>query len=191
MLFCVATALGVAACAAEPARDAQKAAPEKGTRDIALKNAGFESAPRKAERCPEGWECTMHSNADAFLFRIESPEGARGKQALCVERVIGEPWALVTQSMVGAAHRGAAMRFSIAMRIEHAEGAGAGPWAVVHGPTGNLAHEERLLKATKGWERVSVDFTVGATAQRVEVGATLQGGGRVCVDDARLELRVP
>jgi hypothetical protein len=158
---------------------------------VALKNPGFENAARKSERCPEGWECTMHSNPDSFVFKVESPEGAAGKQALCVERVLPEPWSLVTQSVQGAALRGARLRFSVALRVERADGAGAGPWAVVHGPSGNLVHEERLLKATQGWERVAVDFPVGTMAQTVEVGATLQGGGRICIDDARLEVRAP
>jgi hypothetical protein len=133
----------------------------------------------------------MHADPESFSFKVESPQGAQGKQALCVERVTHEPWGLVTQSVPAAALRGATLRFSVALRIERAEGAGAGPWAVVHGVSGNLVHEERLLKATTDWERVAVDFPVGAGAQMVEVGATLQGGGRICVDDARLEVRTP
>ena len=194
---CLAAAAAIGACAAgSPAEPRGAAAPAKAAgvkeaRLVALKNPGFESAPRKAERCPEGWECTMHADPESFLFKVETPEGAQGKQALCIERVTHEPWALVTQSVPGASHRGAQLRFSVALRIDRADGAGAGPWAVVHGPSGNLVHEERLLKATRGWERVSVDFPVGATAQMVEVGATLQGGGRICIDEARLELRGP
>lgn len=192
-IFCVVAAVSIGACAAEPSRPAQpaKAEGKKENRAVALKNPGFENAPRQAQRCPEGWECTMHADPESFVFRVEAPEGAQGKQALCIERVTHEPWALVTQSLPGAAHRGAAMRFSVALRIDRADGAGAGPWAVVHGPSANLVHEERLQKATKGWERVSVDFPVGATAQLVEVGATMQGGGRICIDDARLEVRAP
>jgi len=179
-MLCLATALASGVYAAEPVKTA---------RLVALKNPGFENAPRKDERCAEGWGCTMHSNPDSFVFRVESPEGARGKQALCVERMLNEPWALVTQAVQGGSLRGASVRFSVALRVDRAEGAGAGPWALVHGPQGNLVHEERLLKATRGWERVAVDFPVGPTAQLVEVGATLQGGGRICIDDARLEVR--
>ena len=197
LLLCLATAATATACAADAPTTRPVAAPaaksevRNETRTVALKNAGFEAAPRKSERCPEAWGCTMHSNPDSFVFRVETPEGAQGSQALCFERVADEPWALATQGVPAAALRGASLRFSIAMRIDRAEGAGAGPWAVVHGPTGNLAHEERLLKATHGWERVTIDFTVGAMAQMVEVGATLQGGGRVCIDEARLEVRAP
>ena len=195
-IFAVAVA-SITACAADaPSRapgavPAAKAEARKEGRPVALKNAGFENPPRPLDRCPEGWHCTMHSDPDSFVFRIESPEGAAGKQALCVERVTREPWALVTQALPAAALKGEKLRFSIALRVDRAEGDGAGAWAVVHGPTGNLAHEERLLKATRGWERVTVEFPVAAAAQMVEVGATLQGGGRICLDDARLEVRAP
>ncbi len=200
-LFALMASAAMAACAAPTRSDPPKAAPAAGAAPaasadgkkqglgIALKNAGFESAARKSERCPEGWECTMHSNADSFRFTVEAPEGAQGKQALCIERVIGEPWALVTQSVPAAALRGSTLRFSVAVRVERTDGAGGGPWAVVHGPSANLAHQERPVKATKGWERIAVEVPVGATAQIVEVGATLVGGGRICIDDARLEVR--
>ena len=195
-IFCLAAA-GMAACAAgappgpSAAAPVAKAEAEKEGKPIALENPGFEAAARKSERCPEGWHCTMHADPDSFVFRVDTPEGAQGKQALCVERVTHEPWALVTQAVPAAAFKGAKLRFSVALRVDTADGAGAGPWAVVHGPSGNLAHEKRLLKATRGWERVAVEFPVGAAAQMVQVGATLEGGGRVCVDEARLEVRLP
>jgi hypothetical protein len=129
----------------------------------------------------------MHADPDSFRFSLDRAGPAEGRQSLCVERVTHEPWSLVTQAVRAAALRGARLRFSIAVRVERAEGPGAGPFLVVHGPSGNLAHEQRLLTRTDGWQRVAVDFTVASTAQMVEVGATLQGGGRACVDDARLE----
>ena len=196
-LFGAMAAAAMAACAAPTPAETPKAPPaakaevKKESPGIPLRNPGFENAARKSERCPEGWECTMHSNADSFLFRVEAPEGAHGKQALCIERVIGEPWALITQSVPAAALRGSTLRFSVAVRVERAEGAGGGPWAVVHGPSANLAHQERPVNATKGWERIAVEFPVGATAQVVEVGATMLGGGRICIDEARLEVRTP
>lgn len=187
-MICGLLALAAAsACAAPPA----KVEAGKKARAVALKNPGFEAAPRKAERCPEGWECTMHADPESFSFKVQTTKGAEGKQALCVERVTHEPWGLVTQSVPATGLHGATLRFSVALRVDRADGAGGGPWAVVHGPSGNLVHEERILKATKDWERVSVDFPVGAGAQVVEVGATLQGGGRICIDEARLEVRAP
>ena len=179
--------LAMSACVAAPT--APQAAKGKSTVSVALRNAGFENAARTGERCPEFWGCTMHSDPDSFVFRLDALKPAEGKQALCIERVRREPWALATQAVYDMATlRGRKARFSMAVRIERAEGAGLGPWIVVHGPAGNLAHEEKLVAKTAGWERVAVEFQVAPTAQMVEVGATLQGGGRACLDDARLEI---
>jgi hypothetical protein len=171
----------------EPALSGPLASP----RVVPLRNPGFENAPRSGERCPEHWGCTMHSDPDSFRFALELAAPAEGRQSLCIERVRDEPWSLATQEVDARPLRGARLRFSLAVRIDRAEGAGAGPYLVVSGPTGNLLHEERLLTRTEGWQRVGIDFAVAPTAQTFEIGATLQGGGRVCVDDARLEFRDP
>lgn len=188
----VASLIAVSGCVAAPPAPASAAVTvpaAQATRVVPLRNAGFESAPRASERCPESWGCTMHSDPDSFVFRVEVVKPAEGRQALCIERVRNEPWALATQAVHDMATlRGRKARFSMAVRIDVAEGTGFGPWIVVHGPLGNLAHEEKLLAKSTGWERVAVEFRIGATAQMLEVGATMQGGGRGCFDDARLEI---
>jgi hypothetical protein len=188
-----AAALLAVACAApqaeRPSAPATKAESRPAARMVALKNGSFENAARPGERCAEAWNCTMHADPDSYAFKLDTSQAADGRQALCLERVTNEPWALVTQGLHDVApFRGRKLRFSVAVRVVRAEGGGTGPWIVVHGPHGNLAHEEKLLKAPGGWERVSVDFTVAPSAQLLEVGATMQGGGRACLDDARLEL---
>lgn len=186
-----ASACVAAVPAHKPRGEPARSGPLEVPRVVALKNAGFENAPRTGERCPEHWGCTMHSNPDSFRFSLDGAAPAEGKQSLCIERVANEPWSLATQAVDAAALRGAKLRFSIAVRVDRAAGPGAGPFVVVHGPGGNLAHEERLVARTEGWQRLAVDFTVAPAAQMVEVGATLQGDGRVCVDDARLEFSPP
>ena len=180
-----------AAPAQKPRGELARSGPLEVPRLVPLKNAGFENAPRSGERCPEHWGCTMHADPDSFRFSLDRAAPAEGKQGLCIERVTNEPWSLATQALDAAALRGAKLRFSMAVRVDRAEGPGGGPFLIVHGPTGNLGHEERLLARTEGWQRVALDFTVAASAQMIEVGATLQGDGRVCVDDARLEFIPP
>jgi hypothetical protein len=178
----------VGAAPADSARGAAaKSAPLANVRAVPLRNPGFENAARAGERCPEHWDCTMHSDPDSFRFALDGSAPAQGRQSLCIERLRNEPWSLATQGVDAVALRGAKLRFSLAVRVDRAEGAGAGPFLVVHGPTGNLLHEERLVTRGDGWQRVGVDFTVAPAARTLELGATLQGGGRVCVDDARLE----
>jgi hypothetical protein len=195
-LACALAAAFASACVAavpahKPRGEPAKSGPLEVARVIALKNPGFESAPRSGERCPEHWGCTMHADPDSFRFSLDRAAPAEGKQSLCIERVTNEPWSLATQAVDAVALRGAKLRFSLAVRVDRAEGPGAGPFLIVHGPAGNLAHEERLLARTDGWQRIGLDFTVAPAAQMVEVGATLQGDGRACVDEARLEFISP
>lgn len=187
----LSTSCAAAAPAQKPRGEPAQSGPLEVARLVPLQNAGFENAPRSGERCPEHWGCSMHADPDSFRFSLDRVTPAQGQQSLCIERVSNEPWSLATQSVDAAALRGARLRFSIAVRIDRAEGPGAGPFLIVHGPMGNLAHEERLVTRTDGWQRIAVDFTVAPAAQMVEVGATLQGGGRACVDDARLEFSPP
>lgn len=186
-----AAACMAAAPAQKPRGEPAPSGPLEVPRVVPLKNAGFENAPRSGERCPEHWGCTMHADPDSFRFSLDRAAPAEGKQSLCIERVTNEPWSLVTQEVQAATLRGAKLRFSLAVRIDRAAGPGGGPFLIVHGPTGNLAHEERLLIRTDGWQRIAVDFSVPSAAQTIEIGATLQGDGRVCVDDARFEFSPP
>jgi hypothetical protein len=174
----------LAACAAAPREAPMQPVASAG---IPLRNAGFENAPRPGERCPEGWSCTMHADPDSFRFVLDPSVPAEGRRSLCIERVRNEPWAVASQSVPATALRGRRLRFSIALRGERMTGPGGGPWLLVNGPAGMLAHEERIALRGPAWERHSIEVTVPAQAIALVVGATLQGPGRVCIDDARLE----
>ena len=178
------TCATLSACAAAPA---QKASAVPSPAAIALRNPGFEAPARRGERCPEAWGCTMHADPDSFRFVLDGSAPAQGVGSLCIERVTREPWAVISQSVPAEPLRGRRLRFSIAVRGERLEGPGGGPWVLVNGPAGLLLHEERLALAGAAWERRAIEFQVPAQAQALEVGATLQGGGRICIDDARLE----
>ena len=184
-LASVTAAAMLAACAATPP-DAPAPASSAAVA-IPLRNAGFESAPRAGDRCPEGWSCTMHADPDSFRFGLDGSAAAEGARSLCIERVTHEPWAVASQSVPAEALRGRRLRFSIAVKGERITGPGAGPWVLVNGSAGMLLHEERLASRGSTWERQAIEFTVPAQAIGLELGATLQGPGRVCIDDARLE----
>ncbi len=172
----------LAACAAAPAP-----APSAPGRGIALRNPGFESE-RVRERCPWGWDCTAHADPGAYRFRLDDRAPGAGKRSLCIERVKGEPWGSITQGRFDGSLAGKRVRFSILARVEGA-GEGAGPMAVVHDGSGRLlAHGEKKVRATQGWERLALELAVPAGAVVLEVGAVLEGPGRLCMDDARLEV---
>ncbi len=158
---------------------------------VPLRNPGYEDAPRAGERCAPHWNCSMHADPDAFRFALESTAPAAGQRSLCIERVKPEPWGLATQAVDIAALRGKRLRFSLAVRAEKLDGRGAGPWIQMHGVPAAQGHVERLVASTDGWQRLAVEFTVVPAATLVEVGAVLEGGGRACVDEARLEVLGP
>jgi hypothetical protein len=153
---------------------------------VALRNAGFEEPMPAGDRCPRGWGCTMHNDPDSFRFYLVEGAAAEGRRMLCVERVANEPWALATQGVAPAGLRGTRVRLSMAVRGEGLSGPGVGPWILVDGRP--RVHESRVVKAAARWQRLAVELTVPAGAQSIEVGATLEGGGKACLDDVRLEV---
>jgi hypothetical protein len=149
----------------------------------AVLNAGFEDPPTAERPCAPRWECTAHVYTGAFRYAV-TQGGASGEASLCIERIGTEPWALVTQGFHTTALRNKRLRLSMQVSARGLEG-GAGPWVQSQG---GRAHAQKLVKSTNGWERVAVDLDVPAESNLIVVGATLEGGGRACFDDVRLEV---
>lgn len=162
--------------------------PAPGTTDVALANPGFEDGPAQPS-CARGWYCSMHADPTSFRFTLDESGGAGGKRSLCIEPVKREPWGMATQALLDPQLRGKRIRFSLAVRTEGVAGRGAGPIIVAHGGSGQrLAHVERWVGGTQGWQRLSVEMDVPADARDVQMGGELDGRGRACIDDARLEV---
>ena len=156
---------------------------------VALANPGFEAAPDPNRACAAGWWCTMHADPSSFRFFHDERAPAAGRRSFCIEPAEGsEPWALATQEIDGAPLRGARVRLSISVRPEGIAGPGAGPWIMIKARGGAPLNARKLVSGTSGWQRVAAEIEVPAQAQGVEVGAAFEGRGRVCFDDARLEV---
>jgi len=161
-------------------------APVGVVRTVALKNPGFEDPPT-ARPCPVGWDCTMHADPTSFRFFRDESGPASGKASLCIEPAGKEPWGMASQGVFDVAPlRGARVRFSAAIRLEDVTGDGAGPYVMARGAT--FEHDKRLASGTRGWQRVAVEIEVPAGAPLIELGVVLEGRGRVCLDDAVLEI---
>ena len=186
-----ALALAVpAACAAPMLTPTAPEPAEESVVSVKLRNGDFEEPARPDNRCAYGWTCAAHAGP-AYRFTIEPESPGPGRQALCIQRISPEPWALASQALHDTSLSGAAMRLSLRLKADHLEGEGAGPWALVYNANGTrLLNASRLVKSTRDWETVTLDFVVPAGAAIVEVGATIEGGGRACVDDVRLDRRV-
>lgn len=156
---------------------------------LEVRNGGFEADMAPDRRCAPAWDCTMHNNPEAFRFSLQEGSAAVGRRAFCVERVADEPWALVTQAFQSPALRGQRLRLSMAVRVEGASGDGAGPWMLAQGRP--PASARKLVRGTRDWQRVAVELSVPGDATVVEVGATVEGPGKACFDDVRLEAVSP
>ena len=176
--FAALLAAAVAGCAAPgPAAD---------SRVVALRNAGFEADGPAA--CAPGWQCNSHADPHAFRHEIDGTVSAEGHRSLRIERVRDEPWTLVTQRVFDPALRGARLRFTLAVRVEGATGNGGGVFVLVQGPGGaTIHHEQKLMPGTADWKRLSIEFDVASNAESFEVGATLEGPGKLWIDAAQLE----
>ena len=168
------------ACASPPAPAPQV------LRAIALKNPGFED-PATARPCPVGWDCTMHADPKSFRFFHDEASPAAGRASLCIEPAGKEPWGIASQGVFDiAAIRGARVRFSALIRVDGVTGDGAGPYITARGAS--LARDSVLVKGTQDWRRIGVEIEVPPGAPFIELGVTLEGRGRVCLDDALLEV---
>jgi hypothetical protein len=178
-------AAALAGCASAPQAPAVKS-----TLALTLKNPDFEAASHPLRACPLGWDCSMHSDPNSFRFFHDEAKPLGGKRSLCFEPVAKEPWALASQVVSDLAKlRGARVRFSVAVRLENVTGDGAGPFAVAQGPGGSvIAHDKRLIQGSQGWQRLAVEIGVPQNAGLIEVGVAFEGRGRVCLDDAVLEV---
>ena len=174
----------IALAAALPGACATQASPPSA---IALKNPGFEAPASPGRPCAIGWDCTMHADPKSFRFFLDETAPAAGRASLCIEPAGKEPWGLASQGVFDiAALKGGRVRFSVAIRLDAVSGDGAGPYIMARGAA--LAHDKRLVTGTRGWQRLAVEIEVPAQAPFLEVGVALEGRGRVCLDDALLEL---
>lgn len=160
-----------------------------GLPSVTLRNAGFEAPLRSPNYCADRWDCSAHADPSSFTFSVDASQAAEGRQAMCVERVGREPWATVTQGVHDASLAGTRLRLSMMLRLTGTTGEGAGPWVVLHGSSGQmLKHDQKLVRSTEGWQRATLDIEVLPNTAIVEIGATLEGPGRACIDDVRLEV---
>ena len=189
-LAAVLTLASLCGCAASAGKLAPTAPELRETLGaLPLRNADFEAPLRAQNHCADRWDCSVHADPASYTFRLDTAKPSQGAHSLCIERVGKEPWATVTQAVRDAGGlAGKRLRLSMALRLEGVTGEGAGPWVQLHGPGGrNLKHDQKLFKGTRGWEREVLEFTVLAGTEIVEIGATLEGPGRLCIDEVRLE----
>jgi hypothetical protein len=179
-----AAALLFAGCAAPP--------PPPAVRNVTLVNADFEADFPAGSNCPSGWGCVMHADPYSFRFYLDETAPRSGKRSLCIEPIKQEPWAVANQTLTDKTWQGARIQFSVDVWSE-ATGAnedhGGGPYVTVYGGSGQvLATAKNVIKGPPGWRRLQAEITAPANGVVLEFGVAIVGPGRVCADDARLEI---
>ena len=155
---------------------------------VPLPNANFEKAYKIT--CPPDWGCVAHNDPLSFRYYIDETHPGEGKRSLCFEPTKREPWGKVVQAMHDGPWRGRRVRFSMLVRTENVSftqaGMGAGVFVFAHAAT--LVRHDTLVHGTSEWQRLSAEIDVPQDTRVLEVGVALIGTGRVCADDAVLEL---
>ncbi|HEX3061233.1 MAG TPA: hypothetical protein VHP55_01130 [Usitatibacter sp.] len=191
---CAAQAPGASASAPAPGASAQLplGRPLVGTvpvGGIVLRNPGFELPFPAGGRCPPGWGCSAHAGPDTFRFFYDESHPAQGRASGCIEPVAHEPWAKLVQGHGSIqALRGKRIRLSALVRLQDVAG-GAGLVAIAQGGSGNnVASRKALQKGTTDWRPMQVELEVPPSAFVLELGLVLEGTGRACMDEVRLEV---
>jgi len=179
----VAIALIGAACVA-PAH----AAP------VPLVNPGFESTRPGEGGSPEGWVAIQHAGEESYDFVLDSGQKKSGTQSMRIKRFGREPYGTITQVLPGSALAGRTVRLSAWIRTEDVpQGRRTGAGLVLMALRGSafLAHEfmqKRRAQGSTDWTRYSIELALPPGTNRLEAGATLEGGGTMWVDDFELEV---
>ncbi|HLX22121.1 MAG TPA: hypothetical protein VKR38_02145 [Usitatibacter sp.] len=195
-IIAACAAIVVASCASQGPTAGAGAGwqPSPGSTAIALQNPGFEEPTRPGEICAVNWNCTMHNDPFSFRFFHDEGGGTSGARGYCIESVGREPWGRMSQvfGMEKAAPlRGAHVKLSVAMKLDAVTSGTAGPLLIAQGGSGQLlGNAVNLQPARNGWQRLETEMDVPAGTFLLEMGILLQGKGKVCFDDVRLERAV-
>lgn len=159
------------------------------TRGAALVNPGFESAAVGNRSDPPGWFTFQHAGAKSYDFTLDTAEPRSGARSLRIDNVGSEPYGAIAQAMDAKPYRGKVARLSAWLRTRDASDGGAVLTLVMLQSGALVAHNfmaEAPVKGTTGWQRYTITLPVPQSAERMEVGAMLQGKGTLWLDDVEL-----
>lgn len=181
-------AAGTAPAAAAPA--AKAAAPA----GVSLVNPGYESQLAGPRGDPQGWFTFQHAGDKSYQFVLDPADARGGARSLRIENTGPEPYGAVAQAMDAATYVGKVARLSAWMRTRDVNETGAVLTILVLRNGVPLDHNfmaDKPAKGTTPWTRYTITLPVARGAERIEVGAMLQGKGVLWLDDVELEFVDP
>ena len=159
-----------------------------------LVNPGFESVKPGARGNPDGWFSFQHAGDVSYRYVVDTTGPHSGTYSLRIDNIGPEPYGAVAQIIAAAPHAGKVARFSGWLRTRDANDSGAVLTLLMMQGGATLAQNFMLdapVKGTTGWKRYTITLPVAKGADRIEVGAMMQGRGSVWFDDVELEFVVP
>lgn len=196
LLTCVAFALG--ACAAPPPATTPIPAPAKAAATspaaVPLTNPGFEVPHPSRPDHPLGWSTFQHAGDRSYNFVLDTVAPHGGARSLRIDNVGPEPYGAVAQSIEAAPHIGKVARLTAWVRTRDVSEVGAvlTVLTLTNGvPLQNNFMTDKPVKGTTQWTRYTIALPVTKGAERIEVGAMLQGKGSLWLDDVEVEFVTP
>jgi hypothetical protein len=186
IVFAAAHVALLASCAAPAA-----VAPSKG---VAVVNPGFESTAPGRRGDPEGWFSFQHAGDRSYNFVLDTAEPRSGARSLRIDNIGPEPYGAIAQSLEAGPHAGKVARFSGWLRTRDTDGNGAVlTLMVLHNGLPVLQNfmADAPVKGTTAWKRYTITLPVARNAERIEIGAMLQGKGSLWLDDVELDFVNP
>src|SRR5262245_39224857 len=161
---------------------------------VALVNPGFESTATSRRGDPEGWFSFQHAGDLSYRFSLDTAEPHSGARSLRIDNVGPEPYGAIAQSIEAKEHAGKVVRFSGWLRTRDATDTGAvlTILTLANGaPITQNFMADAPVKGTTAWKRYTITLPVPKNAERVEIGAMMQGKGSLWLDDVELEFAPP
>ena len=180
---------------ASPAAAVASAAPAAvPARGVPLVNPGFESVKTGARGDPDGWFSFQHAGDVSYRYVVDAVDPHGGARSLRIDNIGPEPYGAVAQVVAAAPHAGKIARLSGWLRTRDANDNGAVLTLLALQGGATLAQNFMLdapVKGTTGWKRYTITLPVAKNADRIEVGAMMQGRGSLWLDDVELEFVTP
>lgn len=160
---------------------------------ITLQNPSFVAS---ASGLLDGWIHSEHGSGHSYTFEADTAIFHSGPSAARIQRHGPELYGMLSQAIpVDPSWVGRTLRVSAYVRSEGLDTVGAGGGALTiradrvgGGHAGQNFMLEDRLKGDNKWRQIQVEFLVPVYAGSLRVGAMLQGGGTLWVDDFEAEV---
>lgn len=160
---------------------------------IALENTSFVG---DAEKRLPGWIKSEHGGGQSYTFQSDDKVFHSAPSSARIERHGKELFGMLSQWIpVDPKWHGRTIRVSAFVKAEGLDTEGRGGGALIiradrvgGGYSGHNFMDTDRLKGTVDWQPLQVEMELNSLAGTLRVGAMLQGGGTMWVDDLRVEV---